>query len=64
VDKEQHWRLAYVLPTLQLEFPIEFDGLAFVPNSDRRQKLKRNDAITPPEGGGEEIDNPVFRRFA
>jgi len=36
VDKEQHWRLAYVLPSLQLESPIEFDGLAFVPNSDPR----------------------------
>jgi hypothetical protein len=36
VDKEQQWRLAYVLPNLQLESPIEFDGLAFVPNSDPR----------------------------
>ena len=36
MDKEQHWRLAYVLPNLQLESSIEFDGLAFVPNSDPR----------------------------
>ncbi len=36
VDKEQHWRLAYVLPNLQLESPFEFDGLAFVSNTDAR----------------------------
>jgi hypothetical protein len=35
--EERTWRLAYILPNLQLKSPFElFDGLAFVPNEDAR----------------------------
>jgi hypothetical protein len=40
------WRLAYVLPNLQLERSIEFTGVAFVPHNDERlaQIRTSNDA--------------------
>ena len=36
LNSPQDWRLAYVLPNLQLESAFEFDGIAFVSNNDER----------------------------
>jgi hypothetical protein len=38
----QVWRLAYLLPNLQLASRFELDGLAFVPNEDARLTAIRN----------------------
>src|SRR4051812_34109621 len=36
MNTSSDWKLAFVMPNLQLQAPFDFGGIAFVPNADSR----------------------------